>query len=81
MLTRHSPPPAAPEPPPRWYRVPFVWFAISLLAVIVAACVHFVVLALGMDNSEVPGEVQRVFKVPVAPAQPEESATDTDGQP
>lgn len=81
MLKPRNPQPAAPKPPPPWYRVPFVWFAISLLVLIVAACVHFVVLAMSMDNSEVPGEIQRGFKVPVAPAKPEASDTDPDGQP
>lgn len=65
--TTPRPQKTATEVTQRWYRVPFVWFAIALFLAILAACVHLIVISIEADDPSVlEREHERVFRVPAA---------------
>ena len=68
MSTTTPRPPHTESPPPRWYRVPFVWFVIMLLMATLAAAVHLIVVSFEVeDTSVLDPSHERAFKVPAAP--------------
>mgnify|MGYP003586789430 CR=1 FL=1 len=58
--------PARPSARARWYRQPMVWLAITLFALIVAACVTMIVLGARHADEPLAGVGERILKVPVS---------------
>lgn len=70
-MSTTTPRPPRPDSPPPWYRVPFVWFVIALLVLVVASAVHLIVLSFQVqDDSVLDPAHAPAFKVPALPARP-----------